>query len=247
MVSIQLEAGLPPAPVGLWKYRVARRSRNALVASVLVSASFHALILLGFNRHPPPVKHTVVDDTPMIQMTMPDIKDDEEKPVEELSDQAVEDPGIQVPSLVDLPSIVPVDAFVQPLQFHPDLSQNLDASKLTQIPVNIARGTVSPEKLGKIFDVSQLDRQPQAIVQPAPTFPPDMVKEYSEAEVMMEFIITAKGEVVNPRAIRAENRRFEDAATRGVLRWKFRPGMKAGRPVNTRTQILIKFRVASDD
>jgi protein TonB len=232
----------------LWKYRVARRSRNALVAATIVSAGFHALVLLAFNGHPPPKQHVFVDDTPLIQMTMPDLKDDEEKPVETLSDdQAAEDPGIAVPSLVDLPTIVPVNAFVQPLEFRPDLPRNLDTSKLATIPVNIARGSASVEKLGQIFDVSQLDRQPQPILQPAPVFPAELVKDFNESSVLMEFIITTKGEVVAPRAIRSEHRRFEEAAIRGVLKWKFRPGYKAGRPVNTRTQIEIRFRVTGGD
>lgn len=237
-----------PPEAGLWKYRVARSSRVSTAIGILVSVSIHALALLAFNRHAPPPKRVVVDDGPLIQMTMPDLKDDEEKPVETIDEeQAVEDPGIAVPSLVDLPTLVPVNAFVQPLQYTPDLPKNLDASKMTQIPVNIARGTVAPEKLGKIFDISQLDRQPQAILQPAPVFPPELTKEFTESSVFLEFIITAKGEVVNPRALRSEHRRFEEAAIRGVLKWKFRPGMKGGRAVNTRTQIEIRFRVGSND
>jgi len=35
------------------------------------------------------------------------------------------------------------------------------------------------------------------------------------------------------------------AAVTGVLKWKFRPGMKSGRRVNSRVAVPINFRVTS--
>jgi protein TonB len=115
------------------------------------------------------------------------------------------------------------------------------------VPVNIARGSGTGEKIGKIFDVSQLDRQPQAIFQSPPVFPAELRREYPECTVVVGFIITAKGEVAAPYVISSEVRRFEEAALAGVLKWKFKPGFKGGRPVNTRTQIAIYFRVTDGE
>ncbi len=238
---------VPESP-NLWKYRTPRQPRGSLITAILISVGLHAFALLGFNRHAPPPKVVHIEDENVIQMTMPDLDEEEEKPVEALSDeQAEETPGINVPMLADIPTIVPVNAFVQPLDFRPTVQTNIDASGLASIPVNIARGGNVAAKLGKIFDVSQLDRQPQAIVQPPPVFPRELTKIYTESVVVLEFIITAKGEVVDPKSISSENRRFEDAAEIGVLKWKFRPGYKAGRPVNTRVRISIKFRVTNQD
>lgn len=234
-------------PPGLWKYQSLHRSRGVVALSVFVSVGLHALALLGFNHRAPPVRAVLVDDGPLIQMVMPDLEDDEEKPVESLDGETDEAPAIAVPMLADIPSIVPVNAFVQPLDFTPALSLDPNAVRMSAIPVNIARGSGQMEKLGKIFDVSQLDRQPQAIFQPAPPFPPDMRSTYTEADVTLEFIISTKGEVLMPRAITSPHRRLEEAAIGGVLKWKFKPGQKGGRPVNTRTQITIKFRVTADD
>jgi len=249
--TVQLRLPLPNdllARPGLWKYERVKRSPLIMVLSILLSVGLHALALYGFNHRAPPIRMAVVDEGPLIQMVMPDLKDDEEKPIDSLdSEEPMENPGITVPMLADIPTLVPVNAFVQPLDFTPTLPTNLDSVRLTAVPVNIARGSGTAEKLGKIFDVSQLDRQPQAIFQPPPPFPVDLRKDYQEAMVVLGFIITVKGEVVSPYIIEAQVRRFGDAAMAGVTKWKFRPGMKAGRPVNTRTQITISFRVTQDD
>lgn len=224
------------------------RSPVAMGLGILVSAGLHAVVLLGFNHPPPPVRAAFVDEGPLIQMTMPDLEDEEEKPVDSLNDEeAAETPAIAVPMLADIPTIVPVNAFVQPLDFTPTVNVDPSAVRLSAVPVNIARGSGTAEKIGKIFDVSQLDRQPQAILQPPPTFPADLKREYPECTVVVGFIISAKGEVLAPYVISSQVRRFEEAALAGVLKWKFRPGFRGGRAVNTRTQIAIHFRVTAED
>jgi protein TonB len=239
--------GLPDRP-GLWKYERVTRSRLIVGLSILASVGLHAFALLGFNNQPPPVRSKFVDESPVIQMAMPDIEEDKEEPVESLGDEeSAPDPGIVVPMLADVPTLVPVNAFVQPLDFTPKLDVDPNAVRLSAVPVNIARGSGGAEKIGKIFDISQLDRQPQAIVQTPPIFPPGLRREYPTCTVVVGFIISAKGEVLAPYIISAEVRRFEEAALSGVQKWKFRPGYRGGRPVNTRTQIAIHFRAVDDD
>jgi len=247
-VKWRLRTRPPQVHPGLWKYERVTRPPWVVGLAILISAGLHAFVLLGFNHRPPPVRTALVDDGPLIQMTMPDIEDDEEKPVESLNDEdAAETSAIAVPMLADIPTIVPVNAFVQPLDFTPTVTVDPNAVRLSAVPVNIARGSGTAEKIGKIFDVSQLDRQPQAIFQPPPIFPVELRREYPECTVVLGFIVTAKGEVVAPYVISAEVRRFEAAALAGVLKWKFKPGYKGGRPVNTRTQIAIRFRVGEDE
>jgi len=249
--AVQMRLPIPnsvPDQPGLWKYERVTRSPLVMVSAILLSVGLHVIALYGFNHTAAPTKAVVVDDSPIIQLVMPDLKDDEEKPIESLeNDEAMEAPAISVPMLADIPTLVPVNAFVQPLDFTPSLPSNLDSVRLSAVPVNIARGSGTAAKLGKIFDVSQLDRQPTTIFQPPPKFPYELRKEFAEAEVVVGFIITTKGEVVNPYVISSDNRRFEEAALQGVLKWKFRPGMKSGRPVNTRTQISIHFQVTAND
>lgn len=230
--------------LGRWKYRTLKRSRWTLAGAALFSIGLHALLLLGFNERRPPPRRAKVAEEFVLQMDLPELKEEEIDPVEDLAEESPEAaPTIAVPLLADVPSIVPIDAFVQPLDFTPSLPANLDSVRLAAVPVNVARGSGSAERLGKIFDVAQLDRQPEPTFRPSPVFPPELRKDYPESAVLLEFIITSKGEVFAPQALSSANRRFEEAAIRAVERWRFRPGYKSGRPVNTRTRITINFRV----
>ena len=60
-------------------------------------------------------------------------------------------------------------------------------------------------------------------------------------EVVVEFIVDANGDVRNAFAVRSTQRDFEQAAVQAVSKWKFRPGKKGGRAVNTRMQVPIVF------
>jgi len=219
------------------------RSRGIVAFSILFSVGLHAFALLGFNERAPAVKRARVVEDPVIQMTMPDLEDEKVDPVESLGEEPPDTPAMTVPTLADLPTIVPIDSFVQPLDLTPAMPTNLDGVKLSVIPTNVARNSGSAERLGKIFDVSQLDRQPEPTVRPSPIFPAELKKEYPESTVTLEFIITSRGDVVAPTVIASEHGRFSEAAIRAVEKWKFRPGSKGGRPVNTRTQIAINFKV----
>jgi len=229
--------------------RMARwtRRHGLLLLSMGISLALHGLILFGFNRKAAPVRVAVKEEAALIQMAMPDLKDPEEnKPVEELrDDEAVPDPGIMVPTLVDMPTVVPVDAFVQSLEAPPPAQTDLNAEKLVIIPVRISRsGGVAMDKLGKIFDLSQLDRVPEPLVQIPPVFPPNLKKEYSEATVEVGFVVNSNGEVVAPYLVRSgEHYGFDQAALAGVAKWKFRAGLKGGRKVNALMQVTILFRL----
>jgi protein TonB len=62
-------------------------------------------------------------------------------------------------------------------------------------------------------------------------------------EVVVEFIISANGDVVDTRVIRSSHREFEVPAMQAVQKWKFKPGRKAGKNVSTRVSQLIEFNL----
>jgi protein TonB len=51
---------------------------------------------------------------------------------------------------------------------------------------------------------------------------------------------------VAPLVTDSSHHGFDDAAMVGVSKWKFRPGMKAGRKVNTRVRQMITFTVGDE-
>lgn len=212
---------------------------------MIVAALGHVVFLYGTNRKPPP-RVAVVDDTPVIQMAMPDLKEDEEPPPTDLEENLEPPAGVAVPTLAEYITSVPVDAFVQPMSFTPPTPGDLAGARLTAIPVHYSRGTGKTGSLGEIFKLAELDRQPTAVFQPAPAFPFDLRRQGIEGSVHVEFVIDATGAVVQARAIGSSHPGFEEAAVLGVLKWKFRPGMKAGRRVNSRMMVPIRFTITEE-
>jgi protein TonB len=212
---------------------------------IFVAVLLHVVFLYGFNRKPVRVA-PVIDDTPVIQMAMPDLKEDEEPPPSDLEESLEPPAGVAVPTLAEYITAVPVDAFVQPISFTPPTASDLTGAKLTTIPVHYSRGTGKTGSLGEIFKLSELDRQPTAVYQPAPAYPFEMKRTGLEGSVNVEFVLDATGQVVHARALSSTDPRFEEAAVVGVLKWKFRPGIKAGRRVNSRMLVPIKFTIVED-
>ena len=61
-------------------------------------------------------------------------------------------------------------------------------------------------------------------------------------EVTVEFIVRSDGLVERPVAIRSTHQEFEEPALREVRRWRFEPGEREGRAVNSRVRIVIPFQ-----
>jgi protein TonB len=98
--------------------------------------------------------------------------------------------------------------------------------------------------LGKgieVFDISKLDQQPVARFQARPQYPFEMRRAGIAGEVLVDFIVDSNGDVRNAYAVRSSQREFEAAAVQAVSKWKFRPGKKSGRNVNTHMQVPIVF------
>ena len=227
-------------------YPLAPRSRTRVLVAVLVSAAAHAGVLLGVRSHPapPPVEaeHSIA-----ISIALPVVQELEEP--EKVRDDSAEkvDPAEYAPTLADVPTIsLPTD-FVQELNFasllpRPDLTE----AKVFVIPHNILRTGKLGEGLGNIFNLADLDRVPEPVVQQSPVFPPALKHETSYARVVVEFIVDTEGRVLQPTVVDCSFPGFEDAAAFGVSRWRFRPGMRAGRRVNTRMSVPIIFRLKDD-
>jgi protein TonB len=110
------------------------------------------------------------------------------------------------------------------------------------IPESIRTGTGKiAEKIGQIFSLADLDRVPEPILQPAPLYPIAMRRDSVTATVRVEFIVSTEGRVVNPVVVHTTASGFEEAALTGVAKWRFRPGWKGGRKVNTRMAVPIVF------
>lgn len=211
-----------------------------LIIGLLVSVGFHLFTLNPFaGKQPPPVREAVVKEE-IIQMEMPPLDEEEDKKVEELQDEPAEN-VMAPPSLVDLPTVVPVNAFTQPLQPPPPPGMSV-ARGAINIPVN-PPGANFGKGIKDLFDINNLDQKPVGRVQNPPQYPYEMSRAGISGEVVVEFIISASGDVVDTRVIRSSHREFEVPAMQAVQKWKFKPGRKAGKNVSTRVSQLIEFNL----
>jgi TonB family protein len=235
-----------------WRYRTTRPRLRRLLVALGLAAGVHVIVLFAFNGKDEVVKSASDDEGVIELMVMPDMSKLEEPEITDATEPAESAPleGSFVPTQADVPTVVDVStAFVQQIDFSSlqpktDLSQ----AKVVSIPTTIRRGgTGSGTGLKDVFNLAQLDRIPEAIFQPPPVFPVSLKKEVSSARVEVEFVVTAKGEVVEVRVISATHSGFESAAVAGVSRWQFRPGMKGGKKVNTRMRVPLLFRVVDPD
>jgi len=177
-------------------------------------------------------------------VVMPEIKDLEEPdPVRTDEAEAPVDPGVLVPMQPDLPQVFTPHDFVQHVNLDSLINRmDVNETKLVTIPENRASGRLA-DKLGKIFNLADLDRVPEPLVQPSPLYPAALRGEGINAEVQVEFVVDINGNVLNAIVVQATHGGFEDAAINGVLKWKFRPGMRGGRKVNTRMLVPIRFKI----
>lgn len=238
-----------PAPLnsagGSWRYSCPRRSRLTLVVSITVSLGIHVGLLFGLSGRQKVVR---VREKNVIALTfaIPQLKDLEEPepaPSEDVAPKT--DLGSPTPMLADLPQVPKPNDFVQQVDFsslvdRPDLSME----KLWTVPENIRRGGKGGEGLGNVFNLSDLDRVPVPVMQPAPLYPTSMKREGITAKVVVDFIVDVQGRVVNPSVFDSTHHDFELSAMVGVQKWRFRPGVRAGQKVNTRMRVPIVFTIA---
>lgn len=230
---------------GAWRYDGGGRSRARLIAALLLSAGLHAGFFFGFGpSRKAPVEKPKEEYLLQLDIKMPELKELEEiETVPSDDGETTADLGISIPMQADVPTIVQATDFVQQIDFstlveRPDLSQ----AKLMTIPDVVRRGKVT-EGLGDIFNLADLDRPPEPVFQPSPIYPPSLKHEVHAAELILEFIVDSQGRVLNVVVMQSSHHGFDYAAISGVERWKFRPGMRAGRKVNTRMRVPINFRL----
>lgn len=96
------------------------------------------------------------------------------------------------------------------------------------------------------FDVSELEKRPEAVAQVPPQYPAELRKAKIEGVVTVAFVLNEEGRVEEPRIETSSRVEFEKPALDAIKKWRFRPGMKEGKPVRSFVRIPIRFRVATN-
>lgn len=92
-------------------------------------------------------------------------------------------------------------------------------------------------------DVSKVDRVPgvNPKTQKAPVYPAKLKAEGVKGEATISFVVSPAGDVVSTSVMRATQPEFGEAAMAAVREWKFKPGIKDGKPVYTHMAVPIVF------
>lgn len=248
---VPLKAGSTTShpPLGSWRYNYPHRSRLRVTAAIAISVAIHCGLFFGLKGRKKPAPKPADDHLIAVTFVIPPLKDlDEPDPVSKDDQAAKPDLGEPAPMLADLPQIPTPTDFVQQIDFSTLVERpDINAVKVWTIPENIRRGTKPGDGGGNIFNLADLDRIPEPVMQPAPIYPPTLKREGLTSKVTVEFIVDTQGQVQNAIVINSTHPGFDEAAMTGVGKWRFRAGLKGGVKVNTRMRVPIIFRVADDE
>jgi len=122
-----------------------------------------------------------------------------------------------------------------------NLALNVGDGGVTSGGVSIQVFDISDGLDEMVFEIQDLDNPPRPLVQAAPVYPHNLKRQGVEGKVWLIFIVDETGNVRRPRVEKSTNREFDDAALRAIRQWKFEPGEKDNRKVNTRVRLPLNF------
>jgi TonB family protein len=88
---------------------------------------------------------------------------------------------------------------------------------------------------------------PSPIKKSDPRYPPTLVNEHVEGEVVLYAVIRADGSVDSVELVRGLDAQLDANAMEALSQWKFRPASRQGTPVDLEAVVHIPFRAPSND
>jgi protein TonB len=209
--------------------------RRDIIIAFLIVLSVHIGVAL-VPKHGAKRKQ-LEDDAPVVKIVIPPMPPPEDEPVK--NEDQDETPVITPPSLADIPTTVPVDAFVTPVE--PPQPQSLNVGGVN---VSVPRANL---KGVKIFDLADLDQQPVVRFQSPINYPFEMKRNGTTGTVQVGFICDSEGHVEDAHVnVSSGSNELDQAAVSGVSKWIFKPGRRGGHAVNARMEVPIAFNLDSE-
>jgi periplasmic protein TonB len=79
-----------------------------------------------------------------------------------------------------------------------------------------------------------------------PKYPPTLIKEHVEGEVVLYAVIRSDGSVDSIQLVRGIDEQLDANAMQALSQWKFRPATKQGAPVDLEAIVHIPFHAPPD-
>lgn len=88
------------------------------------------------------------------------------------------------------------------------------------------------------------DRDPLPLVRIEPQYPQQARQRSLEGWVQVRFTISTAGSVKDAEVVKSSNSVFERNALAAVMKWKYQPQLRNGKPAETpNQQVLLRFRM----
>jgi protein TonB len=123
--------------------------------------------------------------------------------------------------------------------------QDMDSIDPNAVTVNVAPPTVASDvNIGGPGGMNIAEGDYLPIVRVAPVYPARALSRGIEGYVDMSFTVTTTGSVKDPKVDFSTSSLFDSAATKAVLKFKYKPRVVDGVPVevpNVKTRITFKI------
>jgi len=134
---------------------------------------------------------------------------------------------------------------LNPLRASMDLSMAIgDVGGDFSVHFGVRTPVLTEQVRDLVFELVDLDEKPRPLSALRPIYPPQARMRRLEGFVVVEFIVSPDGTVRDAEVISSRpSNTFNRAALQAVLRWRFNPGTKEGRPVSARVRQKVEFRL----
>lgn len=190
------------------------------MVAVLLALPISQLISDIVDRKTVIVEPIDLNPPPLIQQETPPEDEQEEQEIDEMEKE---------PERITLEQL--------DLMLNPDLS-GFGSSDFTMPQVDFA---AAMDEI--IYDLGDLTRQPRRLSGPAPQTPHELRRAGISGRVVAVMVIRMDGSVGAITIEYSDNPAFDEAVIRAVRKWRWEPGEKDGKAVNTRVRMPFLFNV----
>jgi protein TonB len=96
---------------------------------------------------------------------------------------------------------------------------------------------------GGVFRVGGGVSAPSVLFKVDPEYSEEARKAKYSGTVLLSVVVDSEGRARDIRVIKSLGMGLDEKAVEAVQKWKFKPGLKGGQPVNVRAQIEVNFRL----
>ena len=220
--------------------------RRDLIIGVIVSSALHAGVIeyseWSVNRRPAPAPKMSAPSIELIAMPKvePD-KPDADDAVYENRQQKMEQ-VFAPPVLEETFQMVLDTSFVQPLPLPVPGVKAINRIAIT-IPTTPPSTGRRLEGMVEIYELAKVDEIPEVVVQVPPDYPYQLRSAGIAGNALVDCVVDSHGDVRGAFVGKASEHEFGISAVRAVSQWKFRPGQRKGRAVNTHVMVPVVFSI----